>query len=136
MNVLLSVKPKYVDRIRKGIKRYEFRKVIFSASTVEKIYIYSSSPVKKIVARFDVGEIIVDSPEKLWEITKEGSGISQEDFFTYFGDCEKGFAIEMKNIEFFDDPVDPFTDSTFKPPQSFCYMEEDWIQITNGKAEI
>jgi type I restriction enzyme S subunit len=29
MDVLLSIKPKYVDAILKGEKKYEFRKIIF-----------------------------------------------------------------------------------------------------------
>lgn len=56
MNVLLSIKPKYVDEILSGAKRYEFRRVIFRKS-VETIYIYCNSSVKRIVGSFTVGGI-------------------------------------------------------------------------------
>ena len=50
MNVLLSIKPKYVEEIRKGTKKYEFRKSFCSKKNqgkLEKIFIYSSAPVEK-----------------------------------------------------------------------------------------
>jgi hypothetical protein len=53
--VLLSIKPKYVKSIIEGDKRYEFRKTIFKNREINRIYIYSSSPVKKIVGTFEIG---------------------------------------------------------------------------------
>ena len=46
MNVLLSIKPKYVDLILNGEKKYEFRRKIFRNET-NKVYVYCTSPVKK-----------------------------------------------------------------------------------------
>ena len=60
MNVLLSVKPKYAELIMMGCKKYEFRKVIFSNKHIDLTYIYSSSPVKKIIGTFRIGDIIED----------------------------------------------------------------------------
>lgn len=48
--VLLSIKPKYVQKILDGTKRYEYRKVNF-ARRIDKIIIYSSYPVKKMLGR-------------------------------------------------------------------------------------
>ena len=53
MNVLLSIRPKYVEEIIKGNKRYEFRKSIFKKN-VEEVWIYATSPTKKIVGTFSV----------------------------------------------------------------------------------
>jgi len=53
MNVLLSIKPKYVDLILNGEKKYEFRRKIFRNET-NKVYVYCTSPVKKIVAYFTI----------------------------------------------------------------------------------
>ncbi len=51
MNVIFSIKPKYVERILSGEKKYEFRKRIWKKQ-VDRVFIYASSPVKKIVASF------------------------------------------------------------------------------------
>ena len=57
MNVLLSIRPKYVEEIIKGNKRYEFRKSIFKKN-VDEVWIYATSPTKKIVGTFVIGKII------------------------------------------------------------------------------
>ncbi|TKY92326.1 MAG: hypothetical protein C5S46_01185 [Candidatus Methanomarinus sp.] len=127
MNVLLSIKPKYIKEMRAGNKKYEFRKNIWKNSTkVGKVYIYSSSPIKKIVGIFTLGNVYEDNPGNLWKNFKDFSGLDEEEFFNYFKNCEKGFAIEIKTIEFFDVPIDPFQDfSNFKPPQSFYYINKN-----------
>ncbi len=128
MNVLLSIKPKYVREILKGEKKYEFRRSIFRyREEIEMVYIYSTSPVKKIVGRFTIDEVIEDHPKNLWESFRDFSGIEGEEFFSYFGDAEKGFAIKIENVEVFKEPIDPKVYiPDFVPPQSFRYIEEDW----------
>ena len=128
MNVLLSIKPKYVEEIMNGNKRYEFRKSIFRCrEDVELVYVYSTSPVKKIVGVFTVETIIEDHPRNLWEKFKEFSGIGEEEFFSYFGGHKKGFAIGIENVEVFEDPIDPKNSIPgFVPPQSFRYIDECW----------
>ena len=119
MNVLMSIKPEFVDRILTGEKQYEFRKSIFKEH-VERIYIYSSYPVKKIVGYFEVDEIIHKSPEELWDSYSEISGISEKDFFKYFKDHEKGYAIKINNLKVFEEYIEM---KDFTAPQSFCYVE-------------
>jgi len=137
MNVLLSIKPKYVEEIKNGKKRYEFRKSLCSTKNrekLEKIFIYSSAPVKKIVARFFVEEILEDHPESLWNKCKEVSGIKQVDFFKYFKDKNSGLAIKISEIKFFKNPIEPRKIiPNFSPPQSFCYVDdiENVKHITN-----
>jgi len=128
MNVLLSIKPKYVEEIINGNKRYEFRKSIFRCrEDVELVYVYSTSPVKKIVGVFTIETIIEDHPRKLWENFREFSGIGEEEFFSYFGGHKKGFAIGIGNVEVFEDPIDPKNSIPgFVPPQSFRYVEKHW----------
>jgi predicted transcriptional regulator len=111
-----------------GNKRYEFRKSIFRCrEDVELVYIYSTSPVKKIVGVFTIETIIEDHPRNLWEKFKEFSGIGEEEFFSYFGGHKKGFAIGIGNVEVFEDPIDPKNFiSGFVPPQSFRYVEKHW----------
>ena len=58
MNVILSIKPEYVAEIKAGRKCFEFRKTIFKEK-VEKVYIYASSPVSKVVGEFQPVDILV-----------------------------------------------------------------------------
>ena len=128
MNVLLSIRPKFVEEIKNGNKQFEFRKNLFSKEKrhkIKKIYIYSSSPIKKVVAHFYVNEIIEDHPYNLWSKCKDLSGIKKEEFFAYFGQKKRGYAIAIKNLEVYDNPFDPrLFYPNFKPPQSFSYIED------------
>ena len=57
--ILLSIDPEHVENILLGIKRFEFRKVRCK-SEVDKIIIYSTSPVMRVVAEAEVTGIIQD----------------------------------------------------------------------------
>jgi len=125
MNILLSIKPKYVESIMNGKKKYEFRKTIFRNKDIDRAFIYSTAPVKKVVGSFILGDIIEDYPDKLWENFHMFSGLSDKEFFTYFNGDKKGFAIEIESVEKFDTPIDPREkDPDFTPPQSFYYLEK------------
>jgi len=123
MNALLSIKPIYVRAIINGDKQYEFRKSIFREKKLEKVYIYSTTPVKKIVASFRVGKILEDRPKRLWHQLKEYSGLDYIEFFNYFDGKERGFAIEITSVKEFKEPIEPrdFIPN-FVPPQSFYYL--------------
>ena len=121
MNVLLSIKPQYVEKILNGTKKYEFRRSIFK-KPVRRIEIYSSSPVQKLVGFFVPGKIVEDSPASLWERFHKGSGVTEEEFFTYFHKKETGFAIEIVDFAVYPVPIDPYVESpAFIPPQSYAY---------------
>lgn len=129
MNVLLSINPKYANHIIKGNKKYEFRKSVFKNRDLELVYIYSSSPVKRIVGAFVIKNIIEKHPKQLWNEYKDYSGVDEDDFFSYFRGKEKGFAIEIGDVEVFD-PINPKEHiHGFVPPQSFCYTDKHWAGV-------
>jgi len=139
MNVILSIKPKYAELILSGAKRYEFRKSIFSNKHVEEAYIYETSPIKKIIGVFNIGNIIRDSPNGLWNQFGHLSGMNEAEFFNYFQDIQIGFAIEIKHLVILDSPIDPReTILDFTPPQSFCYLKYSLVPecvAINGHIE-
>mgnify|MGYP000574977599 CR=1 FL=1 len=126
MNVLLSIKPEFAEKILSGEKRYEFRKTRFrDPSSVGKIYLYSSSPIQRIVGQFTLGSIIEDKPEYLWEKHGTESGIaSRERFMGYFEGRDVGYALEVTNSSRFPEPIDPWKSvDNFRPPVSFEYLD-------------
>ncbi|MCK9406791.1 MAG: ASCH domain-containing protein [Methanothrix sp.] len=124
MDVLLSIKPKFAEAIIDGRKRYEFRKSKFANKDINRVYIYATSPIKKIIGIFKISNIIEESPSALWDLLKDHAGISEEEFFNYFGNKGTGFAIEIKSVEKFENPIDPKTlIPNFVPPQSFHYIK-------------
>jgi len=122
MKALLSIRPEYVDRIKSGEKLYEYRKRIFKRE-VESVVIYSTMPEGKIVGEFYFDEVLEDTPKKLWDMTRENSGITQEFFMEYFNGCERAFAFKIREYKAYSKPINPkdiFDD--FKAPQSYKYL--------------
>ena len=65
MNVILSIKPEFVEKIFSGEKQYEYRKILFKQK-VDTVYIYASRPISKIVGEFKIDEILCDTPENIF----------------------------------------------------------------------
>ena len=82
-NILISIHPQHVEKIMSGEKRYEYRKLV--PSNIQYMIVYATAPVKQVVALIEVESIIKESPEELWKITKEYSGISKEFLRTISG---------------------------------------------------
>lgn len=128
MNVLLSIKPRYANAILSGKKTVEFRKAVFKQA-VEKVYIYSSSPEKKIIGYFTIESIDEDQPAQLWKKYGGSGSIGEADFFEYYTGKNKGFAIKVKSVSAFETPVDPKSViENFRAPQSYMYVENIEVQ--------
>jgi predicted transcriptional regulator len=121
MNVVLSIKPEFADKIFDGSKRFEFRKAIFKNPKVTKIIVYASSPVQRVIGEFEIDEILKFEKNKLWELTSSESGISKDFFFQYFADKEHGYAIKIKNTRRYSESKCLRSDYNLYPPQSFVY---------------
>lgn len=100
--VLMSIKPKYVEEILDKKKLFEFRRSVFDADNVEKVVIYASSPIKKIVAEFDVNDIISGTPQTIWDRCKNNAGIDRDSFMEYFSDKDTAFSIVIDNLKVYD----------------------------------
>lgn len=123
MKVLLSIKPQFAELIFSGRKKYEFRKTIFTRRDVDKVIVYASYPICKVVGEFEIDGIIVDNPYSLWKKTKTYAGISREFFFSYFSNKKFGYAICIKNYYIYKAPLCIQSFFSVKPPQSFAYVQ-------------
>ncbi len=83
MKVLLSINPEHVEKILNGTKKFEFRKGIFKKPDVKSVVVHFNA-VGKVVAEFDIADVIVDKPNIVWEKTSQYAGISKQFFDSYF----------------------------------------------------
>ena len=126
MNVILSIKPTFCQSIIEGKKVYEYRKRVFKRTDIDKVYIYASKPICKIVGYFTINYVIEDSPNNMWKTTHEGSGITKEYFDAYFGSCDMAHAIAIDEVVKLDTPIDPKkVIKDFHAPQNYMYLERD-----------
>ena len=122
-SILLSVKPEYVERIFAGTKLYEYRKRL-PRKNINKIVVYSTHPMMKIIGEVKVVGIISASPYRLWEETKTNSGISRGKFRKYFKGCKTAFAYKLGDLTIFDNPKTLGDYNLNHAPQSFVYIKE------------
>ena len=126
MNVIMSIRPHFCQLIFGGKKQYEYRKRVFTHSDVDKVYIYASKPISKIVGYFTIKRIIDDSPSMVWDMTHEDGGISKKYFLDYFKGHSVAYAIEIGEVVKLDTPIDPKTIiKGFTAPQNFMYVDRD-----------
>lgn len=120
--VLLSIHPEYANAIVDGHKGFEFRRVLFKED-VQEIVVYATSPISRVIGKFKIEDIYVDSPNELWVKTEALAGVTKEMFDTYFKDRTKAFAIKVSNPIRFSQPqpLSKYVTSN-TPPQSFCYV--------------
>lgn len=119
--ILISINPEHVINIFNGSKKYEYRK-IRCKENVDKLIIYCTNPVKKIVGEANVEAILVDSPQKIWEQTKNESGINLDFFNEYYKGKNKAIAYKLDNIKKYDKPLDLSYMGVKNAPQSFIYV--------------
>ena len=123
MKVLLSIKPEFAEKIFNGTKKYEFRRSVFKNKNVKTVVVYASSPVQQVIGEFEIDIILNDDLEQLWNTTKDYSGISENFFFEYFVNKEKGYAIKIKKVKRYKKALSLKDDFNANPPQSFMYLE-------------
>lgn len=129
MDAILSIKPEFVEEIIAGRKSYEFRKKGFK-ERVQKIYVYATRPVCRIIGEFTLGDILEGSPDYIWSLTNKRAGISRDYFYEYFENHNSAIALEIRSFIRYDEPLNPYlVFERFTPPQSFCYVRKELSDI-------
>ena len=119
--MLLSINPEHVENIMNGNKKFEFRKVRCRPE-VDKIIIYATSPVMKVVGEADVIDVIVDLPEQVWKRTSEFAGISKLFYDNYYQNKEVAVAYRLGKVRKYTNPLTLADFGINFAPQSFVYV--------------
>ena len=120
--LLLSIKPKYVENILQGTKKFEYRKRL-AKEDVSVIYIYSTAPSMKVVASVQMIGRLSASPTTLWERTKSAAGISRAEYREYFHGCKMAHTYALGKVEVFESEKELSDFGIDIAPQSFAYIE-------------
>ena len=120
--IIISINPEHVDNIIKGTKKYEYRTKVAKKDT-NKLIIYETMPIKKVVAEAEIIEVLALEPNILWEETKEFSGITKNFFDDYFKNRKVGYAYKLGTIKVYDEPKSLAEFGLKTVPQSFAYVK-------------
>lgn len=122
MQALMSIKPEYVEKIFNETKKYEYRKTK-PTYNINKIIIYSTSPIKKVVGEITIKNIIIDTKENIWNKTQKHSGTTKKFYDKYFYDKEIAIAYEIDKIIIYENPKELIDFGIKNAPQSFIYIK-------------
>lgn len=120
-DILLSINPEHVENILKGIKKYEYRKIA-CRRRVDKIIIYSTTPIKKVVGEAEVIDILQKEKDELWHETENESGITKTFFDEYYKNKETAVAYKLGKVTKFEKPKELQEYGIKCAPQSFVYI--------------
>ncbi len=95
--LLISIHPKFVEKILTGEKVFEFRKTV-PLRLPTHLVIYATSPIKKIVAIVEVNGAISGSPTSVWTQAGKGAGISRAYFRQYFSRRKTAYAFRLGRV--------------------------------------
>lgn len=121
--ILMPINPQYVDEILAGRKKYEYRKIKAKRANIDKMIIYSTSPIMKVVAEVDIKEILEEEPEKLWKMTKSESGITKSFYNKYYKNKNIAVAYKLGKIKIYNEPKNLNDIGINYVPQSFVYLD-------------
>lgn len=124
----MSIKPEFYNKIIKGEKKIEYRKI--APKNFDKIILYVSSPVKKILGHIDVLKISTNNPDIIWEETKELGGITKDYFYKYVGKKLVISAIYIKKITIYNKPLYL---KNFKAPQNYLFRTDEELSYLEKK---
>jgi predicted transcriptional regulator len=79
--------------------------------------------MKTIVGWFEVDAIERDRPSRLWDRHGPATGVSRQEFRTYFHGADEGTAISVRRAVTLKNPVELSRVWSSSPPQSFCYLD-------------
>lgn len=136
-SVLISIHPKYVNKILDGSKRVEFRRV-WATQKVSHLVIYSTSPEMKVVATVEIADVLQECQTNLWEAAKKyGGGLTRKELRAYFSGLSKGYALVL-------DKVKPLTrhltlaelGNGIKAPQSYAYLTKDQFLFVRSHTNL
>ena len=125
--LLMSIKPKYVDRILDGQKKVELRRKFTDKWIGKKISIYASKPAAALAGEAVIRDVVVDRPEQVWRRFGPDTGCSDQEFAEYVGEADAVYAICLDQVRRYSNPighrqVSDLLDVKLVPPQSYCRL--------------
>lgn len=120
--IVMAIHPEHVNNIINGTKKYEYRTKA-AKKDINRLIIYETMPIKKVVAEAEILEVLALEPSKLWDETKEYSGITKGYFDDYFKNRKIAYAYKLGKIKIYDEPKALTEFGLKKAPQSFAYAK-------------
>lgn len=127
--ILLSLRPTYADLVFNGLKRAELRRQIASDMEGRDVFIYVSSPVRRLRGGFTVDRVWSGPPETIWDQVSTLAQVDRETFDLYYAGCSVAFALGITSVWEYKTPPSLVKlrkrFDAFVVPQSWRYLQPE-----------
>lgn len=124
--LLLSIRPRYAEKIFSGEKTVELRRTKPRVEAGDLVLVYTSSPRCALTGAFVVANVVTGSPEIIWRKCGSKAQIDSAAFNAYYEGARSAFAIGIERAWTFNCPVTlrelRRRMKGFHPPQSYRYL--------------
>lgn len=127
--LLLSIKPRYVNKILAGTKSVELRRTAPDLEPGAPVLLYSSTPVKAIVGHATLTTVEEQTPAELWAFARDLAGVTRAEYRAYFDGADRAFGLKLADVQRAAEPVplERMRLLGIEPPQSWRYITTDLI---------
>lgn len=131
--ILLSLRPAYADLVFSGLKKAELRRRIATDMEGRDVFIYVSSPERRIRGGFTVDKVWSGPPEIIWDQVSTLAQVDRRTFDSYYAGCSIAFALGITSVwEYKNSPSLVMIRKRFHDfvvPQSWRYLQPDECQF-------
>ena len=136
--LLVSIRPRFVEQIFAGTKTVELRRIRPRVQAGDLVVVYASGTQKALVGAFQIAKLHATSPTSIWRKFAPQTGLTKDEFDSYFTGLEIGFAIEIERTWRLAVPVNLATlrrqRGGFHAPQSYRYLDLGEVLSLGGEA--
>ena len=140
MEIILSIKPRYMEKILSGEKTVEIRSRKMNISPNTKIWLYSTTPDKSIVGYVSVIDYVYGNREEIWTNYRTATAINEDEYIHYTKNQEKVSAIIFGEVQELEEKISLTTLRShfkgFQPPQFYKIINKTLGFNINGNEII
>jgi predicted transcriptional regulator len=137
-DVLVSVRPPFAEKILTGEKTVELRRRFPRNGTIGAIaLIYSSSPVRAIVAVARIKDVMKLPVSQIWKDHGAAACISKREFDSYFAGLKIGFVILLDSLRPLPNQLkaaELIAQFGIVPPQSYRYVTDECVSFASDEG--
>jgi len=126
-NILISLEPKHAQNILNGSKLVELRRRTMHVTPGTTMWMYVKLPIGSIIGKVRIKDAKHGTPKALWKDFGAVSGISKNEFFSYFNGVNFGVALILSDATRLEREIalDELREQNnrFHPPQFFTRLQ-------------
>jgi predicted transcriptional regulator len=129
MEIAISIRSEYLNKIRLGEKKWELRKKLpidkINSGKINKVWVWETSPVSKIVGYMEISNLEQGTPQELWDKYGSEFGVDKK-FYDYYYENNQ-YALALKINKWVENILCSNTDKSINvyAPQGYVYVKNN-----------